>query len=294
MMKKILVLLLGITLIGVTGCTKQENSESTQKSNKTLIEQGIKVGDYVNYDAASGEGAGQTYTVDTSRSRYTFNDGETFQPSAETKWRVLSVKGEKIELVAEDEVGFLALGEAKGYKNAEAILNEIGAIFGKGNGAESGRSINIDDIEQYSAFDKTTYRNGSRGYGQVRTYTAGTFIMEDGTEKTASDAQPIEMRDTDYSYEIKDYIDDDTIYEMFWKNYKFWIASRSVMCSDEVSFNVRFMSKGNVSSTAFTRSDFDPNQYCYSELSAGVLPVVTLKSGIRGEKRSDGVWNLDL
>ena len=103
-------------LFFLTGCVgNKSNTDNMNESNvstvenrndkKTLVKQGIKIGDYVNYDATRGKGTGLSYTVDTKKTRRkgrgSIEEAETFNSSDITKWRVLSIKNGTIELVAE-------------------------------------------------------------------------------------------------------------------------------------------------------------------------------------------------
>ena len=270
---------------------------------ETLVAQGIKVGDYVNYNPASGNGAGLSYTVDTSKSGST-GEAENFNSSDITKWRVLSVKNGTIELVAEQPTSNnLQLRGTDGYINAETILNGIGAIYGHGNGAVGGRSINVDDMDQYFKFDKTTFSNGRFTYGDTVRYTSGQFIVGDEIKEA-----PQTMTQTYYWYDLADnkYKEAENeaanaAYKMLcediciapWNNgtySPFWLASRCVnLYSGNCRFYVRGVNYGGVNYYDL----FYSNGNAYSD-SFRVLPVVTLESGIRGEKGQDGVWNLDV
>ena len=268
-----------------------------------LVAQGIKVGDYVNYNPASGNGAGLSYTVDTSKSGST-GEAENFNSSDITKWRVLSVKNGTIELVAEQPTSNnLQLRGTDGYINAETILNGIGAIYGHGNGAVGGRSINVDDMDQYFKVDKEAFSNGAFTYGYTKEYTSGQFIVGDEIKEA-----PQTMTQTAYWYDVEDQKYEEAENEAANAAYKmlcediciapwhsgtyspFWLASRCVsLYSDDCKFRVRFVGYGGVDSHNLFNSHGDTSYF-----SLRVLPVVTLESGIRGEKGQDGVWNLDV
>ena len=71
-----------------------------------------------------------------------------------------------------------------GYKNAETVLNDIGAIYGYGDGATGGRSLTIEDLNHLMRYTPEDSTNS-------QTYTSGTFINEDGTEVTATEDNPV-------------------------------------------------------------------------------------------------------
>ena len=271
-----------------------------------LVAQGIKVGDYVNYNPASGNGAGLSYTVDTSKSGST-GEAENFNSSDITKWRVLSVKNGTIELVAEQPTSNnLQLRGSDGYINAETILNGIGAIYGHGNGAVGGISINVDDMDQYFKYDKTTYENSNSStgkYGGTRTYSDGQFIVGDQIETGEHTmTQTAYWYDVDtYKYTAEENEAANAAYKMLCEDIciapwhsdtysPFWLASRCVnVSSDYCYFHVRGVGNGGVGIISL----FFSGGSTYGG-SLRVLPVVTLESGIRGEKGQDGVWNLDV
>ena len=87
----------------------------------------------------------------------------------------------------------LYLNGRTGFTNSIRVLNDISSIYGCGYGANSGRSITMDDIEQYSSFDKTNYDANQIGhYGDSKTYTVGEYffkevgkvVKDDGTVST--------------------------------------------------------------------------------------------------------------
>ena len=195
----------------------------------------VSVGDYVNYNAAD--------TVDGSVYSYTSSDclagssiSGTFSSSDSMKWRVLSVNKEAgtVELMSADTTAqTVTLSGKDGYKNGVTVLNDIGAVYGNGKGAAGGRSININDIEQYSSYDKTTYTNGIFKYGDSNTYTQGTFLKEDGSEIIATQENPVTITFTSYFYSASNYFES-KIYNMIFKKdlqgntYKsnYWLASQ--------------------------------------------------------------------
>ena len=73
-----------------------------QVTDEPRLSDFVKVGDYVNYDAASGNGAGKSYTTDSSLTGST--TVSTFSSSDTMKWRVLSVdrKTGTVELMSAD------------------------------------------------------------------------------------------------------------------------------------------------------------------------------------------------
>ena len=278
--------------ITVTGT--QRDPSSTKYP--TLAEL-VKVGDYVNYEASSGTAA--SYTTDSALTGSTTQT--TFSSSDSMKWRVLSVDKTSgiVELMSADPTAqSLTLSGKEGYKNAENILNDIGAVYGHGKGAVSARSMNIDDVEKYSSYDKANYTsNKGYKYGATQSYTSGTFINEDGTEVTASTESPVKMTQTYYGYTAQDYFANEVAYNMIFKQSTnvtankptFWLASRCVyLFSNRCGFDVRYVHSGGVNDYYLFFSSGSANSPAHR-----ASPLVSLKSNIQTSgKDASGAWNL--
>ena len=288
--------------IKVTGT--QRNPASLEPGVERLADV-ANIGDYVNYDANSGLVTPLTYTTEASVTGD--NRASTYSSSDTVKWRVLSVDKDsgKVELIAASNLSNLYLAGKEGYINSENVLNDIGAIYGKGKGAVGGRSINIGDIEKYSSYDPYTYTNNSSiKYGETRTYTSGTFVKGEGVtggvEETgdtrlvkASSSNPVTVTQTSYFCGLSDYIEDKLAWDVLSHNGTWiWVASRCVeLSSNNCSFSVRYAYSNYVisSSNLFNSSgNADSNNY-------GVLPVVSLKSDIPVDgKDTSGAWKLKI
>ena len=264
----------------------------------TLASQ-VNVGDYVNYDATNNG----TYSYTTNSTLTGSTTATTFNSSDTMKWRVLSVNKTTgaVELMSADPTAStVTLSGKAGYKNAETVLNGIGAVYGHGKGATSGRSITVEDVEQYSSYDKTTYANSysSTGkYGGTRTYTSGTFINADGSEVTASSSNPVTETQTNYWYTASSYYSNTTAYKMLFRNAAdsankrtYWLASRCVgLNNSDCDFDVRYVNGGSVCSNNLYSSYGNTSSSTY----AGV-PVVSLTSNIQTSgKDANGAWNLN-
>ena len=282
---------LGVTIIG-------EQKATTAEATGLDLAKVVNVGDYVNYSATNNG----TYSYTTNSSLTGSTTATTFNSSDTMKWRVLSVNKTTgaVELMSADPTATkVTLSGKAGYKNAETVLNGIGAVYGHGKGATSGRSITIEDLEQYSSYDKTTYTNGysSTGkYGGTRTYTSGTFINADGSEVTASSSKPVTETQTGYWYTASSYYSNTTAYKMLFRNAAdsankstYWLASRCVGLGDSYcGFFVRYVGDGGVRSNGL----YGSTGSTVSDTYAGV-PVVSLTSNIQTSgKDANGAWNL--
>lgn len=228
-------------------------------------------------------GAGKSYTTDSSLTGSTTTS--TFSSSDTMTWKVMRVDKDAgtVELMAENPTSNkVYLYGKKGYKNAETVLNDIGAIYGYGDGATGGRSITVEDVnklENYKPTDSTT----------SYTYTSGTFINEDGTEVTATEDKPVTMRFTASKAEKstnKDYYYTTTNFS----GKTFWLASRCIyMIPSICCFHVRAMDSGVV----YYIDLFDSADGYEYELGRSVVPVISLKSNIQTSgKDESGVWSL--
>ena len=126
-------------------------NEYQKAVNNLKVEDYVKVGDYVDYNPtiASKDGT----KVEESKLSYTSPIGtasehgngkteQTFKATADTKWRILSIKNGTVELISENVIksfdtnSEFVLRGARGYLYAEQELNEACKIFGYGYGAD--------------------------------------------------------------------------------------------------------------------------------------------------------------
>ena len=126
-------------------------NEYQKAVNNLKVEDYVKVGDYVDYNPtiASKDGT----KVEESKLSYTSPIGtasehgngkteQTFKATADTKWRVLSIKNGTVELISENVIktfdtnSEFVLRGARGYLYAAQELNEACKIFGYGYGAD--------------------------------------------------------------------------------------------------------------------------------------------------------------
>jgi len=287
----------------------------------TYLSDMVQVGDYVNYNAASGNGANKSYTptsdlTGTTEGINTFNSSDIFNSEAPAQWRVLSIDNVAgtVELMSADPTAQnVTLHGGDAFINAETVLDNISAIYGNGDGATGGRSIEIEDIDQYSVYDKTDYVNEHVGvnYGGTITYDSGNFYKEvtddkgnvtgyETTTLSASSSSPITAIQTYYGYTTIGYFSNSTIYNMIFKNStstssyksKYWLASRSVyLISSRCLFNVNRVTTGRVDRHSMYFSDGadgGSGTFC-------VVPVVSLKEKIQTTGQdANGVWQLKI
>ena len=291
--------------IKVTGT--QRNPASLEPGVERLADV-ANIGDYVNYDANTGLVTPLTYTTEESVTGSSIVS--TYSSSDAVKWRVLSIDKDsgKVELIAAGNLKSLYLKGKEGYINSENILNDIGAIYGKGKGAVGGRSVNIGDIEKYSSYDPYTYSNGASStgkYGGTRKYTSGTFVkgegitggVEDESDARlvkASSSNPVTVTQTYYNYSNPyNYFENKLAYNVLFsgRDYYFWLASRCVnLYSSYCYFHVRYAYSSYVSGSSL----FYSHGGAYTN-GSGVVPVVSLESDISVDgKDTSGAWKLKI
>ena len=272
-----------------------------------LLADVVNIGDYVNYDANSGLVTPLTYTTKESVTGH--STVSTYSSSDTIKWRVLSVDKDsgKVELTAASNLKTLYLKGKEGYINSENILNDIGAIYGKGKGAVGGRSVNIGDIEKYSSYDPYTYTNSYTGtkYGGTRTYKSGTFIKGEGITGGVEDTSDIRLVKTSNSNSVtvtqthyscsrpSNYFENKLAYNVLFDRNGFWLASRCVNLDlNYCSFNLCRAYRDGVSSALLFRSNADD---ALTSSGNDVVPVVSLESDIPVDgKDASGAWKLKI
>lgn len=276
-----------------------------------------KIGDVVNYNAnTDSTGATRstpltytTNTTDSTRNDYTGSTNSTTFSTADTMtWKILDINNEtgEIKLMpADDSSKKLYLKGRAGYAYSVKILNDISAIYGKGYGAKSARSITVEDINSLTGFDPQ-----KEGYGiHTQTYTSGDYFVNltygSGNSGIVTGFNYGEYStygkvtaDANYNYTGRTYLANTTnSYKMVFRNSSdsgdkmYWLASRCVnFGSSNCDFRVRRVNGGSVGNYTL----------CYSSNSAGredsraVSPVVYLKSNIQLTWDSaNNRWNLN-
>lgn len=156
---------------------REVKNEKGQVVGVEKAKQKLKIGDYIAYDCTSGEGANASYTSYSYNNRDKnngitsgYSDDQTFKSNEYTgKWRVLGVSdnGELLIMATENaerdidggKYGFY-LGDGDSVENSRLAyqyavdeLNNISAIYGKGNGATGARSITVEDINKITGYN---------------------------------------------------------------------------------------------------------------------------------------------
>ena len=287
--------------------TAEKESKLTNEKQNTTVEKEskladvVQVGDIVNYNANVKDGNGNSYTITPSSSETGAGTTTTFSSTDRMTWKVLSVDKQagKVELMAitPNEIYFK---DVAGYKNAPSILNNIAQIYGHGYGAESARSITVEDVDQYTSYDKTTYSNDNIKYGETKSYSFSSsltypFTVEgaksgETSDVTINSSGTYTVPQTNYYYQISNYKKSgisDSVYSMLTAN-NYWLASRSCDLSLNCYLGVCRVDFGYVEGYDMFSSDGSTNGWSWSACS-----VVSLKSNIRTSGQDgSGVWQL--
>ena len=285
-----------VTLDSEIDGEKDENGVWQIEQSFELAET-VKVGDYVNYNPASGNGAGLSFTSADVKQGTSITG--TFNSSDITRWRVFSIEGGKVKLIPASPTGSkVTLNGANSYINSDKMLDEISAIYGKGDGAISARSLTAEDLEEYFKFNKYEFENSNSStglYGGTKEYSNGTFIVND---EIVTGAQTITQESyyyiaNDYKYSASENEDANKAYNILFvdintNNNPYWFATKGAdLQSNTCRFDVLNGSNGYVGRTHIYTSDGTKSSASYA-----VMPLVTLDSGIYGEKDDSGAWTI--
>ena len=123
-----------------------------QTSDRTVIkgDQVLNIGDTINYDETNGGKVSGLTNVD---------------------WKVLGAENGELLIMSDTDIvkkkfnenNTLEGGQAA-YINCVNELNEICKVYGTGKGAIKARSINIDDIDRVTGYDKIKYEYADESY----------------------------------------------------------------------------------------------------------------------------------
>ena len=145
---------------------------------------GVRLGDIVNYDELSN--GQKTYTTDISKGiartvgtkdeltgKYPLIEGDF--TTQNLTWRVLGInKKGQLELISENPTSDYGpyLANEEGYLYGPEELNKMcDTLYGKGNGALSARSLNVDDIDKLAGITTDADKKAiDRGYGSIHQF----------------------------------------------------------------------------------------------------------------------------
>lgn len=277
----------------------------------------VKIGDYIlNYNELSN--GTQNATIEITESGYTT---QQILSTEDLGWRILGI-GENggLELISDNPTtAKITLSGEIGYLNGVEILNNTcNQLYGKGQYAESARSINAEDINELANYDPETYS----GYGDLWKYrfpidgekiqyskstdngktwsewkdtNNSTTFRIPGSSEVINKTNPKEskkLENTYYYYNISSQmINNSNLANIITKgtgnnNKSYFLANRSISCNDRTAgFYMRVLTLGGIYSNVLFNSDNSSR-----DLSVSVRPVVSLKSNIKLESNSESEW----
>ena len=183
----------------------------------------LKTGDYISYDhtknsageTINGQNAEYTSYSETN-SKESLNSGRTngntsncdFSLSAYTDgWRVLGVENGRLKLISEKTIGNLSLKGQKGYVYGIDELNAISSIYSNGKGAESAKSVTVEDINEITKYNPELTGDGKvRAKGKMWEYgNVVSYFWQNGKVKcTATNGKSFTSSNTVFKYYDKD------------------------------------------------------------------------------------------
>ena len=221
--------------------TSEITKQGTQDNGVPDETLSSSIGRYVAYTPVSG-----SFSSNVTYNGYTT---QNFSTDTAVKWRIMFVEDNKISLISEEPVnnGFRLQG-ANGYNNGVLLLNDAcKTMYSNSSLGAIGRSIDIDDLEEVSNYNKNNYS----GYGGTETPDSWNNyypnIYED--ERTGSvagigqseqeeyitgysQASALSIKQTYYSYIISTTYMSSSYMELFYYEPSsintYWFASRVI------------------------------------------------------------------
>ena len=189
----------------------------------------LKIGDYVAYD--SGANSLNSYECKGTNGSNNMTQNEvTISSSSSMKWKLLSVHGDKVSIISADLVkpdgradGFGLYG-AYSWLKGEEILNNACSVFGKGKYATKARSINVEDIDEITGYNKETYTMMFIDmWSELGNISYNTELKYDGKTKIFNKVLPI-LKHPDIQGE--NYL---SVGPMTYKQNSYWYKAQVVM-----------------------------------------------------------------
>ena len=263
--------------------TSEITRQGTQDNGLSDSELSEEIGKYVAYTPVSAN-----YT---SQGTYNGGSNQNFSTDTAVKWRILFVENDKISLISEEPInnGFNLRGY-NGYNNGVKLLNEACmTMYSNSSLGATSRSLNIDDIEEISSYNKNGYPGYGTDYTPPNKYYPNIYEDEmsgtlDGIGQSEqenwvtgySQASTLKVKRTYYRYTMSTSYMTPAYYEVLYYQASnvdsYWLASRCVDLSSYYAlFGVFYVSGGTVGASNLYYSSNDNVSYSYA-----VRPVVEI------------------
>ena len=282
---------IGTTLVEMFKKAQEDSCEGGESCSNS--EEHLHIGDYVSYNPIATGDTLETLDDDgelkyqyeslSSKNGYTNLEKQVYSVNNDTEqvnWIVLGISEDGNSLLIttgspvrkegtnkpSSDDPYLYLYGSTGYINAETELNNISAIYGKGDYATGARSITVEDINKLTGYNPETEKvnegqldeygntitikgNGDGTYSWSNATNGaadGTFDMKemygsDGNFYYIENNQvkniqltdittTVDFTNTSYNYVTSNYITNDKIYNKFFDtgNNYYWLASRNI------------------------------------------------------------------
>ena len=258
------------------------------------------IGKYVDYEPVSGSfSASGTYNGNSTRS---------FSTNTGAQWRILFVNDDTVTLIAENPTNTsFYLEGANGYNNGVKLLNDAcKAMYSNSSLGAVARSVDIDDIEAVSSYNKNNYSNYGKEYSPSNKYYPNIFKDEltgsidgrygsllglsDQTDWVTGSTQATILggKWTYYTYTMSTRYMNSTYVNIFTNSNTYWLASRCVFFDrSSAAFNLFYVSGGAVDAYWLYSSSNNNNSNSYA-----VRPVVEIdRTSVTIGRLGDGSRN---
>ena len=301
-------------------------STTTKKAGLTDEVLASNVGKYVDYTPISGtfsDHVGATYSGSSSNSQ--------LSTITTLQWRILFVDSNKLTLISDVPANtHFELEGANGYNNGVLLLNNTcKAMYSNSSLGATARSLNIDDIERVSTYDKSIYLdpdsnslNYEREYKAINSSYPKILKLEKtgapggvyGTELDLSDqveyitgsssTSNLRIKQTYYSYTMTtEYIDSEYL-EMFRyqpgtsTNFSqvYWLASRCVnyySSSGYSSFRIFFVKNGAITSDWLDNSGDGSHDSSFAIRPVVEIDLTKVNIGLSGDGSADTPFSIE-
>lgn len=194
----IVLIILGVVVSMIINYTKFNNTVNTSQSSTndyTQVEsdeilQGIKVGDYVEYNPTQASLSEDTIELLVNNSNVLREDyfEECNLKQEKLYWRVLDIKDGKIRLISDAPTqATIDLYGYKGYNNSVYLLNLVCKELYSSDVGEA-KCLSIDDIQEHLSYNYKNYEINGHKYGDTFTiddslnnYYPEIYLSENGS-----------------------------------------------------------------------------------------------------------------
>ena len=281
---------------------------TTKKAGLSDTVLASNVGKYVNYTPVSGSF--------TSEGQYNGSGDQQFSTITGLKWRILDANNNTLTLISETaaNTGFTLSG-ANGYNNGVLLLNNAcKAMYSNSSLGATGRSLNIDDIEDYMTYNKNSYfdygKEFSPRYKNYPTIFAnelngapnGTY----GTELDLSEQDEyitgiltgnssFKGRKTYYYLTMStSTMNNQTYADLFSSSTEEWLASRcSYYDDDKAAFDMFFVNGNTVDSRDIYISTNFPYSYSHAIRPIVEIDLTKASVGLTGDGGVDTPYSIE-